>query len=168
MQLTATHCNTLQHTGRHLGSGFILSPRHSDSTHGNTLQHTAPHCNTLQRGLSCFLSQSVTTHKVTHCNTLNNTATHFNTLQHTATSRGLGVYCLTPVATQTVIHCNTLQFSISCLALSPSKRAHVCCFSSLPLATPFFLSTYMYVCICVHIWMHMHVYSSFLLSLFLS
>jgi len=39
--LTATHCNTLQHTATH----FILS---LTATHCNTLQHTATHCNTLQ------------------------------------------------------------------------------------------------------------------------
>ena len=52
--LTATHCNTLQHT----------------ATQCNTLQHTATHCNSLQ-------------HTATHCNTLQRTATHCNSLQHT-------------------------------------------------------------------------------------
>ena len=54
-RLTATHCNTLQHT----------------ATHCNTLQHTATHCNTLQ-------------HAATHCSALQHTATHCNTLQRTA------------------------------------------------------------------------------------
>ena len=44
--MTATHCNTRQHT----------------ATHGNTRQHTATHCNTLQ-------------HTATHCNTRQHTAT---------------------------------------------------------------------------------------------
>ena len=43
--ITATYCNTLQHT----------------ATHCNTLQHTATHCNTLQ-------------HTATHCDTLQHTA----------------------------------------------------------------------------------------------
>ena len=53
-RLTATHCNTLQHT----------------PTHCDTLRHTATHCNTLQ-------------HTATHCNTLQHTAAHCNTLTKT-------------------------------------------------------------------------------------
>ena len=67
--LTATHCDTLQHTATHCNT-----LQHT-ATHRLThplLQHTATHCNTLQ-------------HTVTHCNTLQHTATHRNTLQHTAT-----------------------------------------------------------------------------------
>jgi len=55
--LTATHCNTLQHT----------------ATYCNTLQHTATHVST---GVPRLLT-------ATHCNTLQHTATHGNTLQHT-------------------------------------------------------------------------------------
>jgi len=42
--MTATHCNTLQHT----------------ATHCNTLQHTATHCNTLQR--LCSVAQCMSTY----------------------------------------------------------------------------------------------------------
>jgi len=83
--ITATHCNTLQHTATHfyvLREG-VPSLRHT-ATHCNILQHTATHCDTLQR-------TSTYCEKVCHhCNTLQHTATYCNTLQHTAT------------------HCNTL------------------------------------------------------------
>ena len=83
--VTATHCNTLQHT----------------ATHCNTLQHTATHCNTLQhtathRGkkgqfhLDAFFCIPFQYMIYSHCNTLQHTATHCNTLQHTAT------HCSTP------------------------------------------------------------------------
>ena len=45
-QLTATHCDALQHTSTH----------HSAETQTNTQQYTAPHCNILQHG---FLHMSV-------------------------------------------------------------------------------------------------------------
>ena len=51
--ITATHCNTLQHT----------------ATHCNTLQHTAAHCYTLQH--------TATRSAFTHCDTLQRPATHF-------------------------------------------------------------------------------------------
>jgi len=162
MQLTATHCNTLQHAATHwasFGLGFYsFTPsqrqhtRQHTATHCKTLQHTATHYNTLQRGLSRVFIVSICHY--TPGNSLQHIEQYCNALQHAATYCNIAwarFYCLTPVTTQTVIRCNTLQFGISCLALSPSKRAHVCCFSSLPLATPFFLSTYMYVCICLHI-----------------
>jgi len=94
--LTATHCNTLQHT----------ATRHT-TTHNNTLQHTkaiewvefyvplslqhtATHCNTLNT--THDNTQQTQQHTATHksdrvsrilCDIL--TATHYNTLQHTAT-----------------------------------------------------------------------------------
>jgi len=47
---TATHCNTLQHTGHRLSMCDSRCATHilSLTTHCNTLQHTATHCNTLQ------------------------------------------------------------------------------------------------------------------------
>ena len=61
-KVTATHCNTLQHTATHC------------TTHCSTLQHTETHCNTLQHTAQ---------HTAAHCNTLQHTATHCDTLQHT-------------------------------------------------------------------------------------
>jgi len=92
LQITATHCNTLQHTGTHGNT------RHT-ATHGNTRQHTATHCNTRQ-------------HTTTHCNTQQHTATHGNTLQHTATPCNMLLHFrrLTLVSLQhNTSHCNTLQ-----------------------------------------------------------
>ena len=63
-ELTATHCNTLQHT----------------ATHCNTLQHTATHCNTHVQAM--FTQQNSLPNTATHCNTLQHTATNCNTLQH--------------------------------------------------------------------------------------
>ena len=58
LKVTATQCNTLQHTAT------CCNMLHY------TLQHTATQCNILWR-------------TATHCNTLQHTATHCNTLQHT-------------------------------------------------------------------------------------
>ena len=68
--LSATHCNTLQHT----------------ATHCNTLQHTATHCNTptahcdvLHQMCRVVASNPSATERrvsATHCNTLQHTATH--------------------------------------------------------------------------------------------
>ena len=81
-EITAAHCNTLQHTATHDTLSYIhyddTATLQHTATHYSTLQHTATHCNTLQ-------------HTATHCNTLQHTVTHYRTLQHTAT------------------HCNTLH-----------------------------------------------------------
>jgi len=66
--MTATHCNTLQHT----------------ATHRITLQHPATQPEAIVTGLSIHLSQDT---YMNDCNTLQHTATHCNTLQHTATHR---------------------------------------------------------------------------------
>jgi len=89
-QVTATHCNTVQHSATHCNMWAIVCEIHLCGLSGdcNTLQHTATHCNTPQ-------------HTATHCNTLQHTATHCNALQHTAT------HCNTLQHTAT--HCNTLQ-----------------------------------------------------------
>ena len=67
LQLTATHCNILQHS---------TGERSHTATHCNTLQHTATHCNTLQHTTG---GRSHTA--FAHCNWLHHTATHCNTLQ---------------------------------------------------------------------------------------
>ena len=79
LQLSATLCNTLQHAATHY-STLLLTTTYFKTVHHsvmlcNTRQHTATHCNTLQ----------TLHHTATHCNTLQHTATHCNTLQHTAT-----------------------------------------------------------------------------------
>ena len=93
LQLTAAHCNTLQHTAdvqRIATNRYTL--RHS-VTHCNSLQHTAAHCNTLQHTAThcrCAMHCNQVLHSATPCDTLQLTAAHCNTLQHTAA------------------HCNTL------------------------------------------------------------
>ena len=82
LQHTATHCNTLQHTATHCNMQSLSRQRRAlrihlyslqhTATHGNTRQHTATHCNTLQHT----------------CNTLQHTATHRKPLYHTATHTG--------------------------------------------------------------------------------
>jgi len=55
------------------------------ATHCNTLQHSATHCNTSQRLLLVLNAQDVLLqHTATHCHTLPHTATHCHTLPHTA------------------------------------------------------------------------------------
>ena len=60
----------------------------------NTPQHTALHCNTLQQGDMAEVDTSLTAthgntrqHTATHCNTRRHTATNCNILQHIATGR---------------------------------------------------------------------------------
>ena len=59
--LSATHCNTLQHTAR--DSVSLRQSRSTVTRDSVSLQHTATHCNTLQ-------------HTATHCKRLCLTATH--------------------------------------------------------------------------------------------
>ena len=73
---SATHCNTLQHTGTHHHT-LQHNATHCNTlqyfaTHGSTLRHTAAHCGTLQ-------------HTAAHCSTPQHTAAHCNLQQHTAT-----------------------------------------------------------------------------------
>ena len=123
LQHTATHCNTLQHTG---GAARDASCRSTcwnptqcnTATHCSTLQHTATHCNTLQHtyGAARDASYRSTCWNSTQCNTLQHTAAHCSTLQHTAT------HCNTFMAQlkmpriaqragfqHNATHCNTLQ-----------------------------------------------------------
>jgi len=89
--MTATHCNTLQHT----------------ATHSSAQHHTATHCTTHQLALSSIPADqhrypaSVRSRlsPISHV-----TATHYTTLQHTA-----------PHSTtqhHTAPHCNTLQLAL--------------------------------------------------------
>ena len=111
LQLTATHCNSLQHTITN--TQFGAKNEHAQKSCFdlerflcNTLQHTATHCLELQhihalKSRLAILSAS----SETHCSTLQHTATHksscdlehflCNTLQHT------------------VPHCNTPQHTAS-------------------------------------------------------
>jgi len=105
LQLTATHCNTLQQHCNRQQCTDTLSRKYSNfswivrstmrAAHCNSLQHTATHCNTLQQHcnrlqwtdtLSCKYSTFSWivryTMRAPHCNTLQHTATHCN---HTAT-----------------------------------------------------------------------------------
>jgi len=80
-QLTATHCNTLQHvscTRKHL-IGHTLQHIANIATHPNTLQHTLANYNRW-----VWVSQGSTSW-VPHSDTLQQTTTHRNTLQHSAT-----------------------------------------------------------------------------------
>ena len=98
--VTATHCNTLQHTATHCNAG------------GKTHWHTLPR--TLQYTLSCRATSSACSmslqHTKTRCNALQ------NTLQHAATH--IATYIATYIGPQgslvsmqyvTATRCNTLQ-----------------------------------------------------------
>jgi len=110
LQLTATHCNTLQHTVCvHIID--ILVVKHpvdtradqkdlyhlegTAATRCNTLQHAATRCNTrihCNKERSIQFWRSRLQHTTTYCNTLQHTATHCNTQQHTATHSPTRVY----------------------------------------------------------------------------
>jgi len=104
IQLTATHCNSLQHI------------QHT-ATHRNTPQHTVTHRNIMCERfdtLSVSTSMQLT---ATHCNSLQLTATHCNTLQHDVQDIWhfvslyfTATYCNTLQHTAT--HCNTLQHDV--------------------------------------------------------
>ena len=133
--LTATHCNTMQHTATHCNTRNTLQLTVTHATHCNTLQHTASHVahrNPLQY-IAILLRQVKdvphTTHvqhqhTATRCNTaaaskrrtvcpsyiLQHTATHCYTLPHTAK------HCNALLHTAT--YCNTLQhLATSCSTL---------------------------------------------------
>ena len=106
--VTATHCNTLQHT-----------PQHT-ATHRNTLQHTATRCNALFLPASLLAGANFGV-TATYYNALQLTATHRNTLQHTAACCNILQHTATHYNTNTchcchaascgviATHCNTLQ-----------------------------------------------------------
>jgi len=54
VHVSATHCNTLQHTATHCNTNICMNRVHTlalvhvSATHCDTLQDTATHCNTLQ------------------------------------------------------------------------------------------------------------------------
>jgi len=112
LQLTATHCNSLQHLTPKTQS---WSPQREPYT--NTLHHTAPHCTTLQhltpksqpRNLN-LIPQPQSPKREPYTNKLYNIATHGNALQNIAT------HCNTlpqqrsiPNVNPTPTHCMTLQ-----------------------------------------------------------
>jgi len=81
LQLTATHCKSLQHW--HCRA---RKPPFTATAHMNTLQAIASHCNQLQHIATKSICANCThTHTATHYNALQHTATHCNALQHTAT-----------------------------------------------------------------------------------
>jgi len=94
--ITATHCNTLQHTAKHCN---ILQ---QTTTHCSTLQHTATHCNTLH-------------HTAPHYNT----ATHCNTLQHTTTLQH------TSTRICTVFSCHLLLMKPPATSCNTCKTQHI-------------------------------------------
>jgi len=86
LQLTTTHCSSLQHTGTQLCflRTIMSRPTHTRPTQtgreqGDTLQHTATHCNTLP---------------ATHCNSLQQTATHCNRILQISTDCSTLQHCL--------------------------------------------------------------------------
>ena len=94
---TATHCNTLQHTGIHrnalsnvhtddLSATLKIHPPHLGRVMAHhlqpTQQHTATHCNTLQHTATRYNTLQILEHTAAHCNTLQHTATYCNILQH--------------------------------------------------------------------------------------
>jgi len=100
--LTATHCNTLQHSAtysitlQHTANPPTLAPAQPSITRCNTIQHTATQCNTLQHMTTLQHTAKPTLpsprsaiHQslpfiATHCNILQHTSTYGITLQHTA------------------------------------------------------------------------------------
>ena len=58
ISLTATHCNTLQHTTTHYNTRQVDMYQ----PHCNTLQHTSTHCNTLHTWMSHAAHECVTSH----------------------------------------------------------------------------------------------------------
>ena len=134
LQHSATHCNTLQtrcntlqpaacHRQGRLHRALLWNRRQSAAyslrwsglfCRSLLLQHPATHCNTLHTATHCNTLQ----HTATHCNALEHTATHWNTLQHTAT------HCntLQHIAT----HCNTLIMSSSTISRIFNDVDQVC------------------------------------------
>ena len=97
VHLTATHCNTLQHTATMLRQLCFRAEVDLTATHCNTLQHSATMlrqfcfraevdltvtpCSTLQCTVAHLQHTATLQKNVTHCGTLPRTATHYNTLQ---------------------------------------------------------------------------------------
>jgi len=117
--VTATRCNTLQHTATHTCScSKLLSTKpwgdtatrcntlQHASTRCNTLQHTATHCNTrllMQQLVGDEAIQVTPQQAATRCSTLQHTATHTCSLRRAAS-------CWRRSLTgDTAIRCNTLQ-----------------------------------------------------------
>jgi len=136
-RISATHCNTLQHTAtrcntlQHTTTCTYLSHEypHVFYTHCNTLQHTAAHCNTPHRFhifltillmyLTHYHTLQHTEHTATHCNTMQHTATYYNTPQRVQIFlTNLPMWFTHHNMLQhTATHCNTLQiiFCLGCV-----------------------------------------------------
>jgi len=87
LQLTATHCNTLQHVAKW---NFRVQNYEEFTSWGcvdcntcNTVQHTATHCNMWQGGTSEYRS-ILEVYGNLHCNTPQQTATNHSTAEHVA------------------------------------------------------------------------------------
>jgi len=104
--LSATYCNTLQHTATRCNTLQHAAPRCNTLQHAaprcNTLQHAAPRCNTLQHTATrCNTLHHAATrcntlhHAATRCNTLQHAARHCNTLYHAATHCSPATHCST-------------------------------------------------------------------------
>jgi len=151
-QLTATHCNTLQHvscTRKHL-VGHTLQHIANIATHPNTLQHALANLNRKLQQVS-WVSQGSTfatlrhtttyyntpqhtaaqcnalqqlKHIATYCNILQHITAHYSTLQHTSPGE---FYNTTPREhhTQHTTHCNTLQHTATnCNTLQHTATHH--------------------------------------------
>jgi len=131
-QVTAMHCNQLQHPTTHCNipqqtatrchTDFLprhygrLDPYFPSHSHCNTLQHIHTLLHTAKQMLDLAILAG-RTHVSFRCNTLQHTATHCNALQHIAT------HCSTDFGPRhsdrsdpcflslqhTATHCNTLQ-----------------------------------------------------------
>ena len=85
MQLTATHCNTLQHTATHWASSGLGFYSFAPSQRQHTRQHTATHCTTLQHTATWLELFLVSICHYTQGNSLQHTEQYCNALQHAAT-----------------------------------------------------------------------------------
>jgi len=70
--ITATHCNTLQHTAK-TGKDQRSVDEFAEKQTQRSLQHTATHCNTLHSCLVSFSAINLLQHTAKHCNTLHYT-----------------------------------------------------------------------------------------------
>ena len=99
-QISATHCNTLQHIATHCNKPsacYLHAQQQMPATQYNTLQHTSTPCNSIQHSSHVILifatanscntvqPQSHASATANSNNTPQHTATHCNIPQHTAT-----------------------------------------------------------------------------------
>ena len=98
--ITATQCNTLQHTATQCNTPQHCNTLYHIETHCNTLQHTVIHLSISGQSVLVCVPHTSALARICCCNTLQHTTAHSSTLQHTAT------HCNTPQHTAT--RCNTL------------------------------------------------------------